>query len=778
MPDLLAHPFVARVDRPEGEDRLVVTAAAGALAAGPPPGPLVAEHLDHWSEVYDLTYAATASELAGWRASDTGEALPADHMAQWADRTAELILSTGPRVVLELGCGTGMLMRRLHPHVVAYVGTDIAPDASARLAAETPPGARVVHAAAHEARAPQVSEALAGRAPDCVVLNSVTQCFPSVSYLAAVLREALAGLAPGGAVVVGDMRHAGLLDEFARWAGRRPETDEELLIDPPTLAAAVAGAGPGLRLTLHAKTLTTDTELARYRFDAVLRTGCPDGAAGLAGLAGPAGLAAEPDVLAWGGADDLLAAVRRGEPVRVTGIPNRLLLPDQPGAVTGAELRSLLAGTGAAVLLDPDDPTLLAVAAPAAAGALAPAAVAGPGHPHEPLAAFARGCLVETARRLARRGGWSLPATVVGQVPTGGGHAAGAVAEEAAATDRAGRLMVGAGEVVVNDAALARLPAAVAQLDAIALQALAGRFTGGRPVAAPRHEWIVGRWEAVLGAVTVRPRRGLDPDGPLLDRACADLGYPADMARFFREALHRLPELLSDEVPAQALLFPGGDLGTSLSKDRLNVSNAYLHGAVGHVLARAAATRPAPLRVLELGAGAGGGTGAALDGLAGADVDYRFTDVSRFFLDAARERFGDRLRYAVVDVDRDLGSQGVPAGGADVVLAVNVLHCARHVGRSLRHLRPAVAPGGLLLVAEATREHPIVLATMQFLLSPRDGEDPPGSSDARAGGSVFLGARAWRAELAAAGFRTLLTLPDPRSPLSTPAQSLFVATPV
>ncbi|MGF1663068.1 MAG: methyltransferase [Kineosporiaceae bacterium] len=766
MPELPAHPFVARVDRPVGEDRLVVTAAAAALAAGPPPGPLVAEHLDHWSEVYDLTYAATASELAGWRASDTGEALPADHMVQWADRTAELVLSTGPRVVLELGCGTGMLMRRLHPHVAAYVGTDIAPDASARLAAETPPGARVVRAAAHEARAPQVTEALAGRAPDCVVLNSVTQCFPSVSYLTAVLREALAALAPGGAVVVGDMRHAGLLDEFARWAGRRPEADEELLVDPPTLAAAAAAAGREVRLTLLAKTLTADTELSRYRFDAVLRAD------------GPEALAAAPDVLAWTGVDDLVAVVRRGGPVRVTGIPNRLLRPDRPDAVTGAELRSLLDGAGAAILLDPDDPTLLAVAVPAAAGALAPAAVAGPGHPHEPLAAFARSRLVETARRLARRGGWALPATVVGQLPTGGGHAAAVVAEDAATADRAGRLVVGAGQVIVSDAALARLPAAVAQLDAVALQALARHVAGDRPAVAPRHEWIVRRWEAVLSEVTVRPRRGLDPDGPLLDRACADLGYPADMARFFREALHRLPELLSDEIPAQALLFPGGDLGTSLSKDRRNVSNAYLHGAVGHVLARAAATRPAPLRVLELGAGAGGGTGAALEGLAGASADYHFTDVSRFFLDAARERFGDRLRYAVVDVDRDLVSQGVPDGGADVVLAVNVLHCARHVGRSLRHLRPAVAPGGLLLVAEATREHPIVLATMQFLLSPREGEDPPGAMDARAGGSVFLGARAWRAELAAAGFRTLLTLPDEGSPLSAPAQSLFVATPL
>jgi SAM-dependent methyltransferase len=757
--ELLAHPWIARADRTA--DGLLLSTDPAALAVAPEPGGLVAEHLEHWSEVYDWTYRSGDGELAGWRATDTGAPLAADHMAEWVDRTAELVLASRPARVLELGCGTGMLLRRLRPHLRSYVGTDIAADAVVRLGEDGDGGVRVVRAAAHETGSAAVVAALGGVAPDCVLLNSVTQCFPSVAYLAAVLHEVIALVVPGGTVVVGDMRHAGLLEDYARWSGRRAETDEELLLDPPTLAAVAASAPRRVTLAAHAKTLTADTELTRYRFDAVLHV---DG-----------GPVPHPASHPWEGPAALRELVAGAGPVRVDGIPNRLLR-DCPGAVSGAQLRAAVAGCDAAVLLDVNDPYRLSVVAPAAAAALPPAAVAGPARPHEPLAAFARTRVVETARRVLRRAGQPVPGPVTAQLPSGAGHSGAAVAADAAAADLAGRVTIGSGQVPVEHASLRRLPLAVAQLDAVALQALARLFADGPPEVADRHAWIVRRWSDVLARHPVRDRPGLDPDGPVLDRACAALGYPAAMATFFREALTRLPELLRDELPAQALLFPDGDLGTSLSKDRRNVSNGYLHGSCAHVLARAAATRAAPLRVLELGGGAGGGTEAALAGLGEAPVDYLFTDVSRFFTEAAADRFGSRVRCALLDVDADLVAQGATPGGADVVLAANVLHCARHVGRSLRHIRPLLAPGGLLLVVEATREHPIVLATMQFLLSPRDGGPPPGAEDVRAGGPVFLDAPGWRTALAGAGFRTLHTLPGPDSPLAAPAQHLFVAT--
>ncbi|MGR6919602.1 methyltransferase [[Actinomadura] parvosata] len=814
---LLAHPWIARVD-PAGTGGLTVTADPAALAVrrepGRPPvlGDLVTEHLEHWEEVYDWTYRSGQGahrpdlDLSGWRATDARRPLSAGHMAEWADRTAELVLRHRPSRLLELGCGTGMLLHRLHPHLKGYVGTDLAEHVVTRLNGLGLDGVTVVRAAAHEIDGDAVRAALAGlgERPDCVLLNSVTQCFPSVEYLAAVLHDAIGLVTPGGTVVVGDVRHSGLLDEHCRLlepgsaerAAQRAAADTELLFDPATLAAAVASAGRRVTISLFAKTLTDDTELTRYRFDAVLHVEPPQGP--------PAALRRWDDL----GPDPMAELARLSGPVRLAGIPNGLF---EPGAPTGASLRAALRGRDGAVLLDPDDPMRLQVAIPAAAAATPLDALAGVGRPHEPLGAFARARLAEVARRELRRAGRPIPERLTARMPSGPGHDAVSVAREAADADRAGRLalarLIGRAPEPVPDSALTHLPPAVRRFDEIALRALTRLIAGVAPPGtprtaeqimaalgvAPRHEWIVRRWLEVLAAegavrrdhdgrfATATPGEAAEDSGADLDRACADLGYPAQMATFYRTALARLPELLRDEIMAQALLFPDGDLLTSLGKDQNNVSNTYLNAAVGQVVARAAATRTGPLRVVELGGGAGGSTAAALDGLGDAPVDYLFTDVSRFFTMAAEDRYGDRLRYALLDINADLvaqgAAQGAVRGGADVVIAANVLHCARHAGRSLRWIRELLAPGGLLVLTEAIREHYLVLATMQFLLSPREGQPDLGAGDRRGGtGRVFLTGRELPAELAEAGLRPILELPRAGSPLAAPAQHLFVAT--
>ncbi|MFC7108822.1 methyltransferase [Nonomuraea rubra] len=352
------------------------------------------------------------------------------------------------------------------------------------------------------------------------------------------------------------------------------------------------------------------------------------------------------------------------------------------------------------------------------------------------------------------------------------------------------------------DSALTHLPHAVRRFDEIALRALTRLIAGVAPAGRPRtagqimaalgvasrHEWIVRRWLQVLtteGTVRRDPGGRFDaaaldtaaPDDTAgLDRACAELGYPGQMAIFYRTALARLPELLRDEIMAQALLFPDGDLLTSLSKDQHNVSNTYLNAAMGHLVARAAATRTGPLRVVELGGGAGGSTAAALDGLGGAPADYLFTDVSRFFTMSAEDRFGDRLRYALLDINADLVAQGAVPGGADVVIAANVLHCARHAGRSLRWIRSCWPPAGCWWSPRRSASTTWCSPPCSSCCRP-GGEPQLGAGDRRGGtGRVFLTGRELPAELAEAGLRPILELPRAGSPLVAPAQHLFVAT--
>jgi SAM-dependent methyltransferase len=661
-------------------------------------------------------------------------------------------------------------MHRLMPHIERYLGLDVAGEVIARHRADGVPRSAFCHAAAHDLRTPSVSDALAELGTvDAVVINSVTQCFGSVDYLTAVIHEAISVVRPGGAVIVGDIRHSGLLHQFEQWiaaatgdGGRVPTRDDtELLADPATLAHIAAAAPKQTRLVTLPRALSANTELSRYRFDSVF-------------LVAPYDSVANLDEVRW--------------------VPNAQLT-DAPGARTAAQLRSECTGAQI-VALHPDDPHLIGIARSLEAAAYTTERVTVPGRPHQPLGAFARRRLAEECRRVLRREGlgrleievrlpWSAPRSLA----------------ESTAIDDA---WDASGVARMGDRAHARLKTSVTQLNQIALRALSQFLNTRSPLSegpahladvcaalrvAPRHRWVVERWLHMLvdhgwaesitdrfALVDAAPRPDLDPDGPLLERACARLGYPGDMAAFFRAALHMLENLLTDRASTQSLMFADGDLSTMLSKDQSTVGHRYIHGVLRAAVADVAAGASGRVRVLELGGGTGGATAAVLEGLRDASFDYLFTDVSPFFLEAAKGRF-DGLELAVADIDADLSAQGLPCG-QDLVVAANVLHCATSIGASLRWIR-ALAPQACLLLVESVREHPIVVATMQCMLSGQDDGAGVGSGDRRAGsGSVFLSSPALRAELAEAGWSVRRELPRPGSPVDALGQVLMVCTPI
>ncbi|MDA3630839.1 class I SAM-dependent methyltransferase [Saccharopolyspora sp. WRP15-2] len=356
----------------------------------------------------------------------------------------------------------------------------------------------------------------------------------------------------------------------------------------------------------------------------------------------------------------------------------------------------------------------------------------------------------------------------------------------------------------IHEVDTAALPGFMRQLDHAALLAMArtlgrnGLFRPGvrhrwdqiadRLRVAPRHRWILRRWltalqdegllrrddtTGFLHDLRAVPRTEAAEATALVDEAARGLGYPPEMARFFRSAIDQLPRLLRDEVSVQALLFPDGDLTTAEGAYKDNVINHYLNTAAVELLRAECRHVRAPLRVLELGAGVGGTTAAVVPALAQESVDYLYTDVSQFFLDAGRQRFGDRLRYGIFDINIPTPAQ---PGSADVVLAANVLHNSVHIGHALARLRELLSPSGLLVVIESCREHYQAMTSMQFLMSPRDGEPQPGATDVRAGTDrIFLTRDEWLAELIATGFTPLVDLPEPNDPLAALGQHIFAA---
>ncbi|MEY9212482.1 amino acid adenylation domain-containing protein [Thermobifida halotolerans] len=303
-----------------------------------------------------------------------------------------------------------------------------------------------------------------------------------------------------------------------------------------------------------------------------------------------------------------------------------------------------------------------------------------------------------------------------------------------------------------------------------------------------RHHRLVGRWlDALVRAGRLREEAGAlsglravsDEEYRRAWERVADLergvDYGTEVLEYMRTCADRLSELVAGDLDVRTLLFPGAELDTAGAAYRDNLAIRHLNAAAAAALRRIAEAHRAeePLRVLEVGAGVGGTTAAAVPALAGHHVDYRFTDVSPFFLTEAREQFVDFpwVSYGLFDINRDIAEQGYAANSFDVVVAANVLHNAIDAAAALRRIGELLAPGGHLVCVETTREHnPPLLVSMEFL----DGLDG-GHRDVRAeADQTFLTREQWEGVYAEAGARLALTLPDADDRLARTGQTLHL----
>lgn len=117
-------------------------------------------------------------------------------------------------------------------------------------------------------------------------------------------------------------------------------------------------------------------------------------------------------------------------------------------------------------------------------------------------------------------------------------------------------------------------------------------------------------------------------------------------------------------------------------------------------------SRPA-LRVLEIGAGAGGTTARILSqavqvGALPPYSVYTYTDISPGFFPQARERFSNapNIEYKVFDVSKDPLAQGFEADSFDLILAPYVVHATPCLQQTLKNLNVVLKPDGRLLFSE------------------------------------------------------------------------------
>jgi polyketide synthase PksN len=233
------------------------------------------------------------------------------------------------------------------------------------------------------------------------------------------------------------------------------------------------------------------------------------------------------------------------------------------------------------------------------------------------------------------------------------------------------------------------------------------------------------------------------------------------------------PDILQGRVPATEVLFPDGSMrlveGIYRDNPIADPVNEALIRTVGVYLRLRDEGRDAPVRILEIGAGTGGTSAPLLRSLKarGARVEYVYTDLSQAFVAHGRRTFQAEypfLRFQTLDIERPPVAGGPEQGGFDLVIAANVLHATRALGRTLRHVVSYLKRGGWLIANEGTEVLDFITLPYGLLegwwLYQDGGRNLPDSP--------LLGVAAWRQMLAEAGFERSLALspsgPDGRFP--------------
>jgi amino acid adenylation domain-containing protein len=339
-----------------------------------------AELVTRWQELYDSIYGSGDSatdptlDTVGWNSSYTGRRIPAREMRAWRNDTVDRLRQLEGARVLEIGCGTGMLLFALIKDRDHYLGTDFSAASLARVA-------KTVEQRGLSSRvtlAQRGADDFTGIEPggyDLVILNSVAQYFPSVDYFLKVLEGAVSSTRAGGRIFVGDVRslalnralHTGIemarvpshlpLGELATRVSGRIERERELLIDPGLFHVLPSHIDRVQRTVAWPKRGRYLNEMTRYRYDAVLDIGNEPGRTG--GRA----VSSATRTLDWGRDVGSLAELSdqldgaAADRLVLRNVPNRRVLGDVTAArlLFGGSVGGTVADLRAAVEARPDE---------------------------------------------------------------------------------------------------------------------------------------------------------------------------------------------------------------------------------------------------------------------------------------------------------------------------------------------------------------------------------------------------------------------------------------
>ncbi|MBN3575976.1 class I SAM-dependent methyltransferase, partial [Vibrio neptunius] len=304
-----------------------------------------AELISMWQNIYDHSYGGVPQtkqfDLVGWNSSYTQESIPHEQMKEWVNETVQRIKEQKPASILEIGCGTGLLLYGLVNQATHYTATDLSSTVIERLSKELDSSDLSNKVECIVCQAHEVTDHCQRNDIDTVIINSVAQYFPNIEYLSDVLQSAISTIRGTGTVMIGDIRDYRLAETFytsviryqhPSWSSAKIQaeckhcfdTETELLISPEYFFHLYQQNSHIRNIEILPKRGNADHEMNRFRYDVILHidTRCVVNSELSANTASFDTIAYTPDL----SLDTLLTSSNRD--IAVLGYPNARVWED------------------------------------------------------------------------------------------------------------------------------------------------------------------------------------------------------------------------------------------------------------------------------------------------------------------------------------------------------------------------------------------------------------------------------------------------------------------
>jgi amino acid adenylation domain-containing protein len=170
------------------------------------------ERLEQWRNVFNAVYSEPSQIMAvdfnylGWNDSYAATQIQKDHMQEWLQSTLDDVIALKPKNVLELGCGMGMLLFNITPHVNSYTALDLSERSIEYIKSHLSFLGKDAEKVTLFNQEANCFDHLVKGKYDVIILNSVIQFFPTSDYLSEVITRAFEYLSEDGYLYIGDVR--------------------------------------------------------------------------------------------------------------------------------------------------------------------------------------------------------------------------------------------------------------------------------------------------------------------------------------------------------------------------------------------------------------------------------------------------------------------------------------------------------------------------------------------------------------------------------------------